>query len=668
MDSTVHTGSTKAGGGVSLAALSFPSAMKERAFLLLQMNASPREAKALEEECAAVVQHSLLSTEGEPWHRLDGTLKELNGLFRGFLASRAIDDVSAIVALLDAGGTLHVSHAGRGEAYLIRGSSTGQITEYTKGKPAPAFVHIASGPLEPRDTVILSTQRLLRTFTPAQLHQLSLRGTQLLQELVTALDAEREAAALATIHVESDARAASQPEEIAIKNERDMPTLRRRKRRRSVARMPAFLAAAADAALPMLERIGKAVRPSSERTESVLSTFRRWVSLGQERLTTFHADLKHPQRKRRAHLLLVAGALAFFLLVWIVVQLSTNTQRSKSRAQLSDFLRQITQELQSADNRKLTGDTRGANTILVRAEEEAKQVINNDSGLFRSEALSLLDRIHAKREELNNVVRLSPRLVVSIASKNPNVSAQGMISVADGEFVVYDRQDWYHVLLNGVEDGKRLADEDLILDGTNFDRYKSQVFLTTGNGVVELLANQPTPMKTEDPSGWATGKDAETYLRYLYILSSDNRIYKYERLSNRYGPSVQYNINGDLSNAIDMAIDGNVYVLKEKGAIVKLLRGETQPFQIHNAPDGVLQNVTKIFKIPGSHFYFLDPVHNRVIVFADGGASGDASYVKQYVFEGDQLGKLQNLSVDPDETHLYVMDDKRLYVADVTKK
>ncbi|MBI3816312.1 hypothetical protein HY285_02070, partial [Candidatus Peregrinibacteria bacterium] len=169
-------------------------------------------------------------------------------------------------------------------------------------------------------------------------------------------------------------------------------------------------------------------------------------------------------------------------------------------------------------------------------------------------------------------------------------------------------------------------------------------------------------------SGWATGKDAETYLRYLYILSSDNRIYKYERLSNRYGPSVQYNVNGDLSNAIDMAIDGNVYVLKEKGAIVKLLRGETQPFQFHNAPDGVLQNITKIFKVPGSNFYFLDPVHNRVIVFADGGASGDASYVKQYVFEGDQLGKLQSLSVDQDETHLYVMDDKRLYVADVTKK
>ena len=102
--------------------------------------------------------------------------------------------------------------------------------------------------------------------------------------------------------------------------------------------------------------------------------------------------------------------------------------------------------------------------------------------------------------------------------------------------------------------------------------------------------------------------------------------------------------------------------------MLKLLRGETQPFVIRHAPDGTLKNATKMFKAPDSKFYFLDPVKNRVIVASDGGATGESSYVKQYILEGEQLGTLQDLYVDPEESHLYVLDEKRVYVVDLTTK
>jgi hypothetical protein len=40
--------------------------------------------------------------------------------------------------------------------------------------------------------------------------------------------------------------------------------------------------------------------------------------------------------------------------------------------------------------------------------------------------------------------------------------------------------------------------------------------------------------------------------------------------------------------------------------------------------------------------------------------------VKQYILEGEQLGTMQDLYVDPEQTHMYVLDEKRVYVVDLT--
>ena len=201
MDVSIQTGHTKATTGVSLVALSFESELGEHACLLLQIEASPKDAKTLEEECTIIVKQALLDSHGDAWSRLDGTLKELNGLFKGLLVAESVDNVHAILSITDASGALHVSHAGRAEAYLIRGGSASQITEFSRGKPSPSFIHISSGQLEPRDAVLFSTQRILRTVTPAQLAQLAQRGDQLLDEVMIKLEAEHETASLGTLHV-----------------------------------------------------------------------------------------------------------------------------------------------------------------------------------------------------------------------------------------------------------------------------------------------------------------------------------------------------------------------------------------------------------------------------------------------------------------------------------
>ncbi|MBT5237448.1 hypothetical protein HOL63_03705 [Candidatus Peregrinibacteria bacterium] len=641
MEIIVQTAVSKAKRGITLVSNNFASSSGEDVVLLMQIEATPAEAKTLEKECTIVITHALLETEGEASTRLDGTLKELNGLLKGLTFSQSVGEVHAVIGIVDTSGVLHVSHAGRAEAYVVRGGSASQITEYSRGKPTPAFVHIASGALEPRDVVIFSTVRLLRTVTPAQLGQLALRGDHLMDELIMELESEKEQSALAVLKISGRGKAES------TKKTRAIPARKRGRKK-----------------LSALSKVLSSASVVTDRVSGFVPT--NLVDKTQGILGGFFKDLGDPLRKRRAHLLLIAGTVAAFLIVWAVVNVSTGSQKRQTRGELEERLEEISQLMRTAENRRLSGEMDSANAILEQAEQRSKQVMDNESNLFRAEALDLLERIRTKREEINNIIRLSPRTVVNLSTKNEDIEALGFIGLPDGEFIAYDRQDLYRVLLNSVEDPDRLVEDELILDGDDFPRYQTMVFQTTDNSIVEMINGQSTTMKTEDPAGWIKGTDIETYLRFLYVLSvENNQIYKYERLSNRYSAPSEYNINGDLTGAMDITIDGNVFILKEGGELMKLLRGEVNPFTIRHLPEDALVNATKIFKVFDGHLYFLDPVGARVVVATSGGGTGEGAYVKQYLLEGDQIGELKDLYVDDEENKLYVIDEKRIHVIDL---
>lgn len=657
MDATVQTGHTKAPHDVSLVSLELTSMRDEPVVLLMEMLMHSGDLRAVERECETVVKHALLETEGDAAQRLDSSLKELNGMLKGFTVSGAIEDVHMILAILDESQTLHVSHAGRAEAYLVRQGLASQITEYTPGKPVPAFIHIASGRLEPKDIVIFSTQRLLRAITPAQLTQIVQHEDKILSAIERHLESEREHASLALLALPANAKAMT--EEVMLPR-------RSAARTRKGQESSSVFALSASAAKNLKDLTGrllsgtKVKRPKLSMDAIPLERMRSAFS-------DFVQDLGDPKRKKRAHMLLLAGALAVFLFVWAGAALITTSQRSKTKAELQGLMDQVNQEIQTAENRRIIGDVDSANAVLAQAEDRAKQVMDNESGLFRSEALDLLDKIHSEQEQLNNVIRLSPRVVANLAAKSADVSLSGIVGVGDGEFLAYDQTSFYRIVLNAIEDAKPIADGgDVVASGTWLPRFSVSAFLTSGHALVEVASGQVSTAKTDDPAGWVSGIDIEGYLNFLYVLSPDTKqIYKYERQNTHYSAPVGYNVNGDLTGALDMTIDGNVYVLKQGGVVLKLFRGESQPFTVKKAPTDALKGATKIFKVSAGNFYFLDPTAKRVIVTTDGGTTGESTYVRQYVLEGDQVGTLKDLYVDPDQTRLYVEDEKRVYAIDL---
>lgn len=674
MKISISTGQTKAPRGTLLVPVILGEEKGERAFFLMQCDGKEEGAENLKEEFQSVLTHAVLEGEGSGYERLENALKELNGLLKGFMLSEAVTDVHAIIGLVDTNeGALHLSNVGRAEAYILRDGTATQITEFSpRGKAPIAFTQILSGPIRHRDHFIIASERLLRTVTPAQLVKMTQHDSEtVIQNIVSLLASEKEIACIAHIIVNGETE--TSPEKRREEVRRALPERSSKSQRRRIAE--GWLSKTR-AMLGSIEwgAVGSTLKAFTKGKQAKSTS----KTVG-EVIRSFLSDLYNPERKRRAHLLLLAGSATLFLVIWTIVQLSVVSQKSQTKSELTSLMKQITADLSTAESRQLAGDTDSANAILQRADDRARQVMSNESGLFRSEALELLERIKSKKEEMNRVIRVvPPRVMANLSAKNPDIVAQGFLGLPSGEFLVYDRQNLYRISLNTVEEGDKLGTEELILNGAWFPRFQSKVFMTTGNSIIEIINGQPTTMKTEDPAGWVTGSDIKTYLRYLYVLSPERKqIYKYERLSSKYGPPAEYNVNGDLSGALDMTIVGPVYVLRDTSTpdkagerdVIKLLRGEKQTFNIRNLPPGALKGVATIFKSsPTGNFYFLDPDGKRIIVTTNDGDLGDSLYLKQYVLDSDQVGKLKDLYVDTDDSRLYVLDEKKLYAIDLQSK
>src|SRR3989344_5192770 len=643
-DLLIKTAKTKELRDVHLATKAFDAEKGERVISLIRIDGREKECSQFIHEWNHTVDRTLGQGEEEPYERMEGALKELNGLLKAVQISDEIQEVNAMLGLLDAQNILHVSQAGRAEGYLIRDGQTVHITERNANRGTNAqFLYISSGDLKRHDIVLLSTERLLRSMTPAQLAQAARRRNELFETVVGSLESEKEAAALSMIMF-ADGEVSI--EDLAKESPRREPVRERRKRSKfSGFSLPAF-------SFDFEKYTGRFGEIFGSTKSSVTSAIHE-----------FQKDLQHPTKKRRAHLLLLAGALIVFIGIWAGFQVMTMSRRSQSRAELTTLVEKINEDIRTAENRHLMGDVESANAILNRAEEEARKVMQNESGLFRTEALDLLDRIREKRESISNIVRLTPTIVANLTTRNPDIAARGIVGIERGRMIVYDRQNLYSVIVNAVDEPQKLDGDNLILDGTYFERFDSALFLTKENRLIELIEGQPTAMKTDDPAGWLSGTDLETYIRFLYVLSpQNNQILKYERLSNRYSGPSEYNVDGNLENALDMTIDSDLYVLKSGGEVVKLFRGEVRPFTIRNLPSGALETATKIVKPSDrGNFYFLDPENARIIVTRTDDDSGESLYMKQYVLEGDQIGALQELYVDPEETQLIILDEKRLY-------
>jgi len=354
--------------------------------------------------------------------------------------------------------------------------------------------------------------------------------------------------------------------------------------------------------------------------------------------------------------ILIAVLILIFLLTMGVWWLRTKSDEDTRIKGLADSLVQIREQIDSAIT---TGqfDKARAGDMLNDAEQKSIVVLN--SGYSKDKARELLDLILENRDKLDGVLHPKTQLMADLSQKRANVSALGLVHLKDKLFA-FEYNALYPILLDKVSDPLTIDDNEKVISATNYDDKTSLMFYTESGKVLEFKDDRVSFLSTTDGS-FKKGKIIQAYNNRIFVLDPDtNKIWRYTRRRDQFDAAQDYAVGADLKNAVDMAIDGSVYILNSDGTITKLFQGIKEDFSVKKQPVKAMHAPTKIFTENGmNQLYVMEPGERRILEFNKDDRTGGIVYSKQYIF--DELKDVVDFYVDKDTSTMYVLTKTGVY-------
>lgn len=264
----------------------------------------------------------------------------------------------------------------------------------------------------------------------------------------------------------------------------------------------------------------------------------------------------------------------------------------------------------------------------------------------------LIKQINAVIDEKTKTVRFynSKNYLLTEGVKKIVLVGAGIYGInPDNKIFMVDTRDHQSKLVGSLDKGS----------GDVADLYYSKtsnvvLFGTTKNKVLSFdpAKNVVSNLTNADQNGdWKKSAAIATYASNIYTLDAEaGTVWKYTAGDPSYSKASAYTNTHNLSikGAIDLAIDGNIYVLQKDGSVVKFVKGvyETD-FSLKNIPQpfATITEPSKLFTDDTTNSIFvLDKKNSRVIKFDKSG-----EFSNQYVFDGISLdsfvvdGKLQKI-------------------------
>jgi hypothetical protein len=431
--------------------------------------------------------------------------------------------------------------------------------------------------------------------------------------------------------------------------------------------------------------VGGGIAVAAERLARGTRTLLRRMLPGPDREARRRA---RPQREppKENPIVMLSAAVGILLLVIVVVVLALGTLGGAER--FRGLVNQADQARREAERAQAIGDDSTARAYWEKVLDLAgKAVEMQPEG---SEAIGLQAKAQAALDDLDGVVRLQITEVGHLGSRlDGDAGLRRLIVYGQTAFVLDPKAGWVSKLpIDLAEDGSAeimsafVQTGDQISGGTVGDivdfawiepagewRTNGLVILEKGGVLVTYdplwggESGEPQLKRTflgTPPS--ETVKAVDSFEGRFYILDG-SQIWRYEPRNDAYPDQPERYFTDPasvlLGDAVDMAIDGSIYVLHADGDISKFLRGEIQSLEVRGVPGGFNQPVALAVDTESRSgvVYVADRGNKRVVVLEPDGAFR-AQFHAEGAFDG-----LEALVVNEAAGRLYIFSGGRLYVA-----
>lgn len=370
-------------------------------------------------------------------------------------------------------------------------------------------------------------------------------------------------------------------------------------------------------------------------------------------------------------LLAVAGIIALAAFAFV-------RQGQQREADYQDILHQAetkrTLGLASFNTTEALSHLKEAESLAVKAQMERPTDTN---------AQALIAQIRSDLDEIKHVTRLSNEQVTVLATFAQTGTAPGRV-VGDGTnlFVLDKGERVYRFVLDASGKNVQAASGDNVLVrkgdqvggvvvGDIMDiawvpaggarTTDNLMALESGGNLIQYdPAKGLSALPVANARNWRKVQATGGYGGNFYVMDSQaNAILRYVPQAGGYNtpPSNYLATTVDLVNAVDMAIDGDIFVLFSNGAITYLTKGRPQPFTFDGL-DEPMQTPVSIFTNTGSeHVYVADPANARILRFDKAG-----KLLRQIVYEDAEgtFQRLRGVFVDEKKESIYAVAGTKL--------
>jgi len=280
----------------------------------------------------------------------------------------------------------------------------------------------------------------------------------------------------------------------------------------------------------------------------------------------------------------------------------------------------------------------------------------------KDKAVALTKEINQAIDKINKITRLyDQQPVLKLGDNIPKIVMSGYdVYGANNEGKVYagNTQDKSVKLFAsiGKDNG---AVKDVVLD----ENANKIIFALDSNKMfgLDLTSKTAAEIKLTD-SAWENTTAFDIFTSNIYLLDKDNNsIVKHIKDGENYVKGTTYVTakKGGLTNALDLAIDGNIYVLNGDGKVIKLTRGAVDSnFALSAVPGSVAPSLKSIFTNANTNYiYLLDQTGNKIIRFDKNG-----QFVKQYAVDNV---KIDDFSINDKIKKGYILSGGSIYAFDL---
>ncbi|MDP3046795.1 MAG: hypothetical protein Q8O07_04895 [Chloroflexota bacterium] len=332
-------------------------------------------------------------------------------------------------------------------------------------------------------------------------------------------------------------------------------------------------------------------------------------------------------------------------------------------------------------------DKAAARATLGMAEQSVNQALELRPD--DQEAKSFYESLQVTMDGVNSVIRLAS---VSVLVDVPETQSKlGRIVVNGIDLFFHDvgQSRVYKYLLAPGETSVQKLDVNPVLL-----RKGDEVGNVVAGDVVDIVWMPPGGVRTAgrfmalesggnlaeyDPTGglrslivrdsqtWRKVMVASSFQGNLYVMDTQqNRIFKYEPTAKGYenAPIEWLKTAVDLTNMVDMAIDGDIYLLGLDGRISRFRGGLAATYAMPDM-DTPITNPASLFNSPDTKsLYVVDPTNKRIVQLGKEGG-----FQRQFRYGGKDgaFDALRSVYVDETQGRMYITSGKRVLVAAIPK-